>query len=36
MHLLNRHDLLDEEWERLWTFLPADTLRVAGGPITGR
>jgi len=24
---LNRHDLTDEEWERLRVFLPADPLR---------
>jgi transposase len=34
---LNRHDLSDEEWERLRVFLPSGPQqRGGGGPITGR
>jgi transposase len=32
---LNRHDLTDEEWERLRVFLPPIRRGAAGGPITG-
>jgi hypothetical protein len=34
--LLNRHDLSDEEWERLMPLLPGIRDRVAGEMITGR
>jgi hypothetical protein len=33
---LNRHDLSDEEWERLQVFLPLIRRAVAAGLITGR
>jgi transposase len=31
---LNRHDLTDEEWQRLLPMMPADARRDDGGVIT--